>query len=94
MLFWQPPSCFSKWSPPSFHVDDVSYSCVGQVVMAEKIGLSHDHRAVQLLMPSPDSRAYKRIGLGVRDVDSVMCDCIREGTFARSTQKPAMRQHL
>ena len=27
VLFWQPPSCFSQWSPSSFVVDDVSYSC-------------------------------------------------------------------
>ena len=27
VLFWQPPSFFSQWSPSSFLVDDVSYSC-------------------------------------------------------------------
>ena len=27
MLFWQPPSFFSQWSPSSSVVDDVSYSC-------------------------------------------------------------------
>ena len=26
LLFWQPPSCFSQWSPSSSVVDDVSYS--------------------------------------------------------------------
>ena len=30
VLFWQPPSSFSQWSPSSFVVDDVSYSCAEQ----------------------------------------------------------------
>ena len=34
--FWQPPSYFSQWSPSSFVVDDVSYPCAEQNMMAEK----------------------------------------------------------
>ena len=36
VLFWQPPSYFSQWSPSSFVVDGVSYSCTEQFMMAEK----------------------------------------------------------
>ena len=36
VLFWQPPSCFSQWSPSSFVVDDVSYPCAEQFIMAER----------------------------------------------------------
>ena len=39
VLFWQPPSYFSKWSPSSFFVDGVPYSCVEQFMMAEKARL-------------------------------------------------------
>ena len=34
VLFWQPLSFFSEWSPSSFVVDDVSCSCAQQFMMA------------------------------------------------------------
>ena len=37
--FWEPLSFFSQWSPASFVVDDVSYSCAEQFMMAEKARL-------------------------------------------------------
>ena len=54
VLFWQPPSYFSQWSPSSFVVDGVSCSCAEQFMMAEKARLLKDHRAVELIMSSPD----------------------------------------
>ena len=53
VLFWQPPSYFPPWSPSSFAVDDVPYSCEEQYMMAEKTRLFQDHRAVELIMSSP-----------------------------------------
>ena len=38
VLFWEPPSNFSQWSPSSFVVDGMSYSCAEQL-MAEKARL-------------------------------------------------------
>ena len=54
VLFWQPPSYFSQWSPSSFVVDRLSYSCAEQFMMAETARLLNDHRAVELIMLSPD----------------------------------------
>ena len=39
VLFWQPPSYFSQWSPSSFVVDHVSYFCAAQYMMAEQARL-------------------------------------------------------
>ena len=72
MLFWQPPSCFSLWSPSSFVVDDVSYSCAEQFMMAEKARLFQDRRAEELIMSSPDRSAHTRIGRGVRNFDNAV----------------------
>ena len=33
-IFWQPPSHFSPWSPSSFAMDDVPYTCAEQYMMA------------------------------------------------------------
>ena len=68
MLFWQPPSYCSQWSPSSFVVDGVSYSCAEQFVMAEKARLFNGHRAVELIMSSPDPSAHERVGRGVREL--------------------------
>ena len=39
-------------------------------MMAGKAGLFKDHRAVELIMSSPDPSTHKRIGRGVRNFDS------------------------
>ena len=53
-LLSQPPPCFSLWSPSSFVVDDVSYSCAEQFMMAENTRLFQDHRPEELIMSSSD----------------------------------------
>ena len=74
VLFWQPPSYFSQWSPSSFVVDRLSYSCAEQFMMAETARLLKDHRAVELIMLSPDPSTYKRIGRGVCNLYSAVWD--------------------
>ena len=77
MLFWQPPFCFSQWSPSSFVVDDGSHSCVEQFMMAEKARLFQDRRAEELITSSPDRSAHKRIGGGVRNFVNAILDRVR-----------------
>ena len=36
VFFWQPPSCFSQWTPSRFTAEGVSYSCGEQFFGAEK----------------------------------------------------------
>ena len=96
MLFSQPPSCFSQWSPSSSVVDDVSYSCADQFIMPEKARLFQDHHAEELIMSSADPRAHNRIGRGVRDFDDAVWDRVREdavlaGNFAKFSQNPTMK---
>ena len=74
VLCWRPPSYISQWSPSSFVVDGVSCSCAKQFIMAEKARLFKDHRAVNLIMSSPDPSTHKRIGRGVRNFDSASWD--------------------
>ena len=95
MLFWQPPSCFSQWSSSSFVVDNVSYSCAEQFMMAEKAHFSQDRRTAELIMSSPDTRAHKRNGRGVRNFDNATWDRVPEdavlaGTLVKLSQNPTM----
>ena len=90
VLFRQPPSYFPPWSPSSFAVDDVSYSCAEQYMMAEKTRLFQDHRAVGLIMSSLSPSTRKRIGRRVRNFDSGVGDrekqnAVLSGTYAKFT---------
>ena len=97
VLFWQPPSYFPPWSPSSFAVDDVPYSCAEQYMMAEKTTLFQDHRAVGLIMSSPSPSTRKRIGRGVRNSDPAVGgrekqNAVSSGTYAKFTQNSAIKK--
>ena len=66
--------------------------------MAEKAGLFRDHRAVELIMSSPDPSTHKRVGRDVRNFDSAVWDrekqnAVLSGTYGKFTQNPAMKLH-
>ena len=68
-------------------------------MMAEKARLFKDHRAVKLIMSSPDPSTHKRIDRGVRNLDSAVWDrekqnAVQSGNYANFTQNPAMKHHL
>ena len=99
VLFWQPLSCFLQWSPSLFVLDDWSYYCAEQFMMAERARRFQDRRAEGLIMSSSDPSARKRIGRGVRNFDKAAWDRVREdavlaGNFANFSQNLAMKQHF
>ena len=65
-------------------------------MMAEKASIFQNHRAVELIMSSPDPSTHKRIGRGVRSFDSAVGDggkqnVVLSGTYPKFTQDPAMK---
>ena len=67
-------------------------------MMAEKIRLFQDHRAVGLIMSSPSRSTRKRIGRGVRNFDSGAGDreklnAVLSGTYANFTQNLGIKNH-
>lgn len=66
MLFWKPPSYFFEWRPSPFVIDNASYSCEGQYMMAENTRFFQDHGAAELDMSSPYPHEHKHISRGVR----------------------------
>ena len=76
----------------------MSYSCAEQYMMAKNTRIFQDHRAVKLIMSSPDPSTHKRIGRGVHNYDSAVGDwerinAVLSGTYAKFTQNPAMKNH-
>ena len=62
VFFWQPPSCFSQWTPSRFTVDGTSYLCAEQFFAAEKSRLFSDHLALQKIMRVSDPKLHKQYG--------------------------------
>ena len=96
VLFWQPPSYFPPWSPSSFAVNDVPYSCAEKYMMAEKTKFLQDHQAVGPIMSPPRPSIRKRIGRGVRNFDCAVGDrekqnAVSPGTYAKFTKNPAIK---
>ena len=63
-------------------------------MIAAKARLHNDHRAVELFMSSPNPSAHKRIGRGVRNLDSAAWDrekqnAVLSGNYAKFTQTPS-----
>ena len=62
-------------------------------MMAGKARRFKDHRAVELIMSSPDPRAHKRIGRGVHNFDFAAWDrekqnAVLSGNYANSHRTP------
>ena len=100
VVFWYPPFYFSPWSPSSFVVDDMSYSCAEQYMMAEKANFFS--KTIEQWSSSCrrlNQHTRKRIGRGVRNFDSAVGDrekqnAVLSGTCNKFTQNPAMKNHI
>ena len=99
IFFWQPPSVFSQWTPSSFRVDGVSYSCAEQFFASEKARLFGDADALQRILSVSDPSLHKRYGRAVRNFDPPVWEQEREnivvrGSYAKFSQNPALRHRL
>ena len=80
-------------------MDGVSYSCAVHYMMAEKARIFKDHRAVELIIMSPDPSTHKRVGREVRNFGSAVWDrdkqkAVLPGTYAEFTQSAAIKNRL
>ncbi|CAM9708502.1 unnamed protein product [Ectocarpus fasciculatus] len=99
LLFWQPPSVFSQWTPSAFVVENVEYSCAEQYMMAEKAKLFGDEDSRQKIMATDNPRDHKDLGRCVSDYDQDLWDqhkwsIVERGNYAKFTQNEMMGQRL
>eukprot|EP00752_Nemacystus_decipiens_P018187 g16317.t1 len=99
VLFWQPPSVFSQWTPSRFVVEDVTYSCAEQYMMAEKAKLFGDEDIWRQVMATDDPRKHKMLGRMVGGYVQEVWDqhkraIVTRGSYAKFTQNERMWQHL
>ena len=99
VLFWQPPSVFSQWTPAPFTVGLVNYTCTEQFMMASKARLFCDDSALSAIPATDDPREQKRIGRQIRhfDHESWQQKCeniVLQGNLANFSQNDEMRLAL
>ena len=66
VCFFRTKHPFSQWHPANFIVDDISYNCAEQYMMAQKALLFGDHESYTKIMQSNEPRVHKKIGRGVK----------------------------
>ena len=54
VLFWQPASVFSQWTPSPFTVGLLDYTCAEQFMMASKARLFGDDSALSAILATDD----------------------------------------
>ena len=99
VIFWQPPSVFSQWTPSPFTVGLVNYTCAEQFMMASKARLFGDDSALSAILATDDPREQKRIGRQIRHFDHELwqqkCEnIVLQGNLAKFSQNDEMRLAL
>lgn len=92
-------SCLSQWYMCSFMVEDVSYNCAEQYMMAEKARIFGDFDAWLHIMASYDPMFIKKLGRKVRNFNGYVwkknCqEIVKRGNLAKFLQNPKLMDYL
>ena len=90
---------FSQWHKKAIIVDNVTYNCCEQYMMAEKARLFNDHRALKQIMATSDPRKQKKLGRSVKKFRNKiwkkhMRNIVYKANYAKFTQHDDMKTKL
>lgn len=96
-FFWDGP--FSQWEPCEFEVDDVTYNCAEQYMMAMKAKMFGDDDTFERIMEEDSPREQKKLGRQVKGFDAERWnlrarEIVYEGNHAKFTQNPELLDKL
>lgn len=96
-FFWDGP--FSQWEPSEFEVNDVTYNCAEQYMMAEKARMFGDEDTLDRIMEEDSPREQKKLGRSVKGFNAERWnararDIVYEGNYAKFTQNPDLLDKL
>ena len=89
----------SNWYPSNFTVDDITYWCTEQYMMAKKAELFGDSRIYAKIMSSDNQREIKALGRQISGFDEhIWCQnrerIVYEGNYAKFTQNDKLMNYL
>ncbi|KAH9261014.1 hypothetical protein BASA81_000718 [Batrachochytrium salamandrivorans] len=98
-LFWRPPHPFSNWTPSTFTVNNVTYTCAEQFMMAAKARLFGDLDSERKIMATSDPKQHKDLGRLVRGFDERVwnqhrVDIVVQALRAKFGQNSAFKEYL
>jgi len=97
VFFWG-GTC-SQWAPSKFEIDNITYNCAEQYMMAKKALLFKDKEAHEKIMESKSPKEQKTIGRKVKGFDTktwekVCREYVYEANLAKFTQNKEMLKEL
>jgi len=92
-------SCLSSWFYSPFIVNNVCYPTAEHYLMAQKALLFEDYHAYKRILVAPDPDEARMIGRQVKDFmvqawENYRFNIVVEGSFAKFTQNPELREFL
>ncbi|WP_079909041.1 NADAR family protein [Paenibacillus sp. 32352] len=92
-------SCFSQWWSSHFTVEDVTYCCTEQYMMAEKARLFGDNNMLEAIMNTIYPKEMKAYGRAVKSFDSRVWDSrcyeiVKRGNMAKFEQNPELWNYM
>ncbi|CAB1118124.1 unnamed protein product [Ectocarpus sp. CCAP 1310/34] len=99
VFFWKPLSPFSQWTPSTFTVDGVVYSCAEQFFAAETARLLGGRCALQNITRVSDPALHNKFGREVHGFEQSVWEQERENivltnSYAKFSQNSELRNHL
>ena len=92
-------SCYSQWAMRNIVVDNVTFNCCEQIMMAEKARLFKDNESLNIIMSSESPATQKRQGRKVKNYDDnkwqeVCRDVVFKANYAKFTQHDDLKKKL
>ncbi len=92
-------TCCSQWWMCNFTVDDVTYSCAEQYMMAEKARMFRDMEMLEQIMKAGHPKEMKAFGRAVKNFDKEIWDnacyeLVKRGNMAKFSQNPELWNFL
>lgn len=90
---------FSQWCPCNLVVDEITYNCAEQYMMAQKARLFNDSLALTIIMSTNDPALQKSTGRSVQGFNedtwnNVARDIIYRGNYAKFNQNKDLYEEL
>ena len=96
-FFWG--GMFSNWFPSKFSIDDITYNCGEQYMMAQKAILFRDNYSELLIMKTKNPKTHQLLGRNVKNFnqevwDAHKYDIVYTGNYHRFQQNEELRELL
>jgi ribA/ribD-fused uncharacterized protein len=92
-------TCLSQWWKSDFKIDNETYCCMEQYMMAEKARLFNDNEILEKIMQRNNPKQIKDLGRQIGNFDETLWaesrySIILKGNYAKFSQKEELKQFL